>query len=87
MEGKRADTSVLSIHDKQVYVNRALAAGAKGYITKNSAPEILPEAIQCIQQGQLYVEQGGLTEVGEESGNYDYQTIIQTFSTREFDVF
>lgn len=26
---------VFSVHDEQVYVNRALNAGAKGYITKN----------------------------------------------------
>lgn len=84
---EKARILVFSVHDEQVYVNRALAAGAKGYITKNSAPEILPEAIQCIQQGQPYVEQGVLTETCDESENYDYQKIIQTFSTREFDVF
>lgn len=42
---------VFSVHHEQAYVSRALTAGAKGYITKNSAPEILFEAITTIMQG------------------------------------
>ena len=30
--------AVAVVHDEQVYVRRAINAGAKGYITKNSAP-------------------------------------------------
>lgn len=78
---------VFSVHDEQVYVNRAINAGAKGYITKNSAPEILAEAIKCIYQGQSYIEQGLLKETDLQPSGHDYQKIIQTFSTREFDVF
>ena len=78
---------VFSVHDEQVYVNRALNAGAKGYITKNSAPEILPEAIKAIQSGKEYVEQGLLESTPNQSLDCDYQKIIHTFSTREFDVF
>jgi two-component system invasion response regulator UvrY len=36
-------------------MNRALNAGTKGYITKNSAPEILAEAINAIMQGDVYI--------------------------------
>ena len=78
---------VFSVHDEQVYVNRALNAGAKGYITKNSAPEILPEAIDCILQGQIYIEKGLLKESAEQSSTNDYQEIINQFSEREFDIF
>jgi DNA-binding NarL/FixJ family response regulator len=78
---------VFSVHDEQVYVNRALSAGAKGYITKNSAPEILAEAIDSIQQGQQYVEQGLLGDRHNQASGHDYQTILKTFSSREFDVF
>ena len=79
---------VFSVFHEQVYVNRALNAGAKGYITKNSAPEILIEAISSIMQGQSYVEQGLLSKTNSKfknSGNY--QAIIAEFSQREFDVF
>src|SRR5690554_1181121 len=32
---------VYSIHDEAIYVERALQAGARGYVTKNSAAEVL----------------------------------------------
>nr|WP_306305993.1 response regulator transcription factor [Methylomonas koyamae] len=48
---------VFSVHHEQVYVGRALNAGAQGYITKNSAPGILAEAIAAIMDGGSYVEQ------------------------------
>ena len=78
---------VFSVHDEQVYISRALNAGAKGYITKNSAPEILPEAIKAIHEGNEYVEQGLLGSKLNQSLDHDYQQIIETFSTREFDIF
>jgi len=78
---------VFSVHHEQVYVNRALNAGAKGYITKNSAPEILPEAIEQVMQGQIFIEKGLLKESVEFSVEDNYQKIIETFSAREFDIF
>jgi len=82
-----ANILVFSVHDEQVYVHRALNAGAKGYITKNSAPNILPAAIDCILQGRSYIEQGLIKETSAQSSTYDYQQIISAFSVREFDIF
>lgn len=77
---------VFSVHQEQVYVSRALDAGALGYITKNSAPGILTEAIAAVLQGVIYVERGLMKSAGEQvAGNH--QTIIADFSPREFDVF
>ena len=84
---KTANILIFSVHDEQVYVNRALSAGAKGYITKNSAPEILVEAIESLYQGKRYIEKGLLNEAGGQSIEQDYQQTIKTFSSREFDVF
>ncbi|MFW5443531.1 MAG: response regulator [Methylococcaceae bacterium] len=82
-----ANILVFSVHNEQVYVRRALNAGAKGYITKNSAAEILAEAIEVIHQGQQYIEQGLLKEGMDFSAEHDYQKIIENFSVREFDIF
>ncbi len=82
-----ANILVFSVHDEQVYVHRALNAGAKGYITKNSAPEILPEAIDSILQGKAYIEQGLIKENTDHSSPYNHQEIINDFSAREFDIF
>lgn len=74
---------VFSVHHEQVYVNRALKAGAYGYITKNSAPDILPAAIADVMSGKQYVEDGLL----QQTDGQDLQAIIDAFSQREFDVF
>ena len=83
---------VFSVHDEQVYITRALNAGARGYITKNSAPEILTEAIQKIVQGEIYIEKGLTGKLSDrkiisDHNKPDYKAIINAFSPREFDVF
>lgn len=82
-----AKVLVFSVHDEMVYVDRAMKAGAKGYITKNSAPEILVTAIQKIASGEIYIEQGLMKTMSLENSEADYQTIVDTLSPREFDVF
>lgn len=83
---------VFSVHNEQVYVTRALTAGARGYITKNSAPEILIKAIDKIVQGEIYIETG-LTgkqndhNIVSDNNTPNYKAIISAFSSREFDVF
>ncbi|MCB0685512.1 MAG: response regulator transcription factor [Saprospiraceae bacterium] len=45
---------ILSSYDDLYLVNEAIQAGARGYITKSSATEYLEEALQIVQDGQLY---------------------------------
>ncbi len=78
---------VFSVHHEPVYINRALTVGAKGYITKNSAPELLLEAINSLMLGQNYVEKGLIKTTQSLKTTQNYQTIIDQFSQREFDVF
>jgi len=86
----QAKILVFSVHDERVYVDRALNAGAKGYITKHAHPEILIAAIQKIAGGEIYIEPGLIRRAdapsteSEESG---YKTVIESLSAREFDVF
>jgi two-component system invasion response regulator UvrY len=47
---------VFSMIAEPVYVNRALHAGARGYVSKNAAPEELLNAIHAVMAGQLYIE-------------------------------
>jgi DNA-binding NarL/FixJ family response regulator len=46
---------VLSMHDEFLYAERALRAGAKGYIMKQEPPERVVEAIRRVFSGKLYV--------------------------------
>jgi DNA-binding NarL/FixJ family response regulator len=83
----QAKLLVFSVHDERVYVDRAMNAGAKGYITKNSAPIILVEAIRKIADGGIYIEQGLMKNRPALNNEADYRTLIDSLSAKEFDVF
>lgn len=46
---------VLSVHDETLHADRALAAGARGYIMKGAAVPALMAAIRAVAAGQTYV--------------------------------
>ena len=46
---------VLSMHDEKLHAERALAAGASGYIMKDAAMQHLIGAIRCVASGRTYV--------------------------------
>lgn len=48
----------LSMHDESLYAERALRAGAKGYIMKLEATEKVITAIRKVLSGQVYVSNG-----------------------------
>jgi DNA-binding NarL/FixJ family response regulator len=44
-----------SMHDEAIYAERALRAGAKGYVMKQSDPEVLLEAIRQVLKGKIFL--------------------------------
>lgn len=48
----------LSMHDEALYAERALRAGARGYIMKQEAPAEVVAAIRRVLAGTTYVSQG-----------------------------
>jgi DNA-binding NarL/FixJ family response regulator len=46
---------VLSMHLNEEYIRRALAAGADGYMVKDSAPSELQVAVQAVMHGRHYL--------------------------------
>jgi DNA-binding NarL/FixJ family response regulator len=46
---------ILSMHDETLHAERALAAGASGYIMKHAAMQHLIGAIRCVASGKTYV--------------------------------
>jgi two-component system, NarL family, invasion response regulator UvrY len=53
----RPDARVLifSMHEEAIFARRALQAGAFGYVTKASAPDVLVEAVHSIAAGRKYL--------------------------------
>ncbi len=46
---------VLSMHDESVYAERAIRAGARGYITKNDGPSNIVYALRSVLKGDIYL--------------------------------
>lgn len=79
---------VFSIHDELAYVSRALEAGAKGYISKASAPDILLEAVLKIAASGVYIEPELAKRLGCQAVPGELRPeSLSNLSAREFDVF
>ncbi len=77
---------VFSMHEDALFGSRALQAGARGYVTKASAPEVLVEAVKAVSAGRLYISHDMAQELA-------LQTVpgqdlpLNALSPREFEVF
>ena len=85
-----AKVLVLSAHDEAAYAERALAAGASGYLGKNAPAPDLIEAIGKILAGGVYLSPSMIQRVlNRASGTTadGERTPIDQFSDRELEVF
>lgn len=48
---------VISMHDEQLYAERVLRAGARGYIMKQEGPDKMRDAITKVLNGQVYASE------------------------------
>jgi DNA-binding NarL/FixJ family response regulator len=46
---------VLSMHDQRVYAERCLKAGAKGYLMKEEAADLVHAALQAVANGERFL--------------------------------
>ncbi len=46
---------IISMHDEVVYAERALRAGARGYVMKQEAASVMLDAIATVLSGKIYV--------------------------------
>jgi DNA-binding NarL/FixJ family response regulator len=76
---------VLTMHDGALYVQDAIAAGARGYVTKSSAPDELVDAIRAVGRGETYLG----TDVRDYDGSVseDSQGALPELTSREAQVF
>ena len=81
---------VLSMHDEELYAERALRAGAKGYITKNEASAEVIKAIRCVMEGEIYASRkvtGKLLERMTQKRTPPELAGMETLADRELEVF
>ena len=81
---------VVSMHDEFIYAERALRAGARGYIMKEAGGEKILEAIRRVLGGQVYVsERMAATMLDTFAGRRPRgsHSPIENLSDREFEIF
>ncbi len=76
----------LSAHEDISHPMRALQAGAMGYLSKRSAPEVLIDAIRAVAKGQRYVDPQIAQRIAVQAISGD-QGPVDKLSAREFEVF
>jgi len=78
---------VLTMHEEEQYVVRAIEAGAMGYITKRSAPELLVKAIRKVHAGGRFLTDAAAEALALRLGKGNRgRSPLDSLSTREIQV-
>ena len=86
IEKPKLPVLVLSMHPEEQYAIRALKAGADGYLTKESAPEELIEAIRKVSRGGKYISATLAESLASHVGTNAEKPLHETLSDREYQV-
>jgi two-component system, NarL family, invasion response regulator UvrY len=80
-----AQVLMFSMYEDPVFALRALQAGARGYVTKASAPDVLVEAVLTVARGKQYISAEVAHELALRSVSPSEDPSLQ-LSPREFEV-
>ena len=83
---KTARMLVFSVHENEVFLDRALDSGILGYISKRSASRDMIEAVRQVSSGQMYIGQEMMPYLVKRETTPDNQ-VIAGLSPREFEIF
>jgi two-component system invasion response regulator UvrY len=75
---------MLSMHREDQYAIRSLKAGAAGYLTKQSAPKELVNAIRQVAGGLKYISAALAQELANHVGEDHEAALHETLSDREY---
>ncbi len=78
---------ILSIHPEEQYAIRVLKAGASGYLSKDTAPEELVNAVKRLLLGKKYITVSMAEKIAEAFDRKIEKKPHEMLSDREFDVF
>ena len=84
---------VLSMHDERFYAERALKAGAKGYIMKGEAESNVTTAINTVMNGEIYLSEDekqrleDLAKDQSQSEKTEPFDLISSLSDRQLQIF
>jgi two-component system, NarL family, invasion response regulator UvrY len=76
---------MFSMHDDAIFASRALEAGARGYASKASAPEVLVDAISAVARGERYLSPDVEKGIAQQTSS-QAKSVADTLTAREFEV-
>ena len=84
-----AKALVVSRHDESLYAERAVRAGAKGYVSKLEAGEKIVEAVRTVLRGGIYLSEEVKDKMlfGAAAGRDPMSSPLEVLSDRELEVF
>ncbi len=83
-EFPRLPVLILSMYPEEKYAIRALKVGASGYLTKQSAPELLVTAVRQVASGKKYVSPSLAEELANAIGEDSERLPHDKLSDREY---
>lgn len=89
---KHAKILAFSMHDDTIFTTRAMQAGANGYVTKSSAPNVLVQAVFSVAQNKRFISQDIAEKITQTQLRPNLQSslesnVLETLTAREFEVF
>lgn len=85
-ERPKLSVLVLSMYSEEQYAMRALRAGASGYMTKESAPDELIDAIRKVSAGRKYISPTVAEKLAFSLAAADERPPHENLSDREYQV-
>lgn len=76
---------MFSMYDDVIFPSRALEAGALGYVSKASAPEVLIDAISAVARGERYLSPD-VQKIMTQHAATPAKAAVNTLTAREFEV-
>jgi len=76
---------IFSMYDDAIYATRALEAGALGYLSKVSAPEVLVRAIHAISRGEPYLSSDVAANLGR-SAAHSARSEVDALTPRQLEI-
>ncbi len=78
---------ILSVHSEKLYAIRAFKGGASGYLTKESPPEELTNALRKLADGRKYITEAFAEVIAQNINSDKDKKTHELLSDREFQIF
>jgi DNA-binding NarL/FixJ family response regulator len=85
--GAQLKMIVISMHEETILVERAIRAGARGYVTKREAATHLANAVRTVLEGKFYLSDSTKEKTLHNEFSGHQENAMSSLSDRELEIF